>query len=176
MPCFGIAIVDPVVRMPAGSTVLVPQIRIQNPVANADLSNQSQVVVLGGYSEVGDPSSPTKKFLDIDDHSAKTAWIGHRQWRVPQTAIGSPLPTGLRLGDMVARPGGGLEAFSEREIPSASESWIPTTVNRYKDQATLDALDPGSINLGTLVWVDDISALRVCTKLDPLTWKTVAWT
>jgi hypothetical protein len=179
-PSWGVVVIDPVIRMPAEIAPAIPglQIDIQNPVVPLNYDELTQCVVVGGMCEVGDPPGSTKHPFDLttSDASLKTAWIGHRRWRIPQSPTSqNPSLSTLRAGDLLSRPSRSLEAFSEAKagVPGSAASWIPMTVNRYTDLAALNGVTTQSINLGALAWVDSPGELRVCTNLSPLTWSKV---
>jgi hypothetical protein len=164
--CYGVVIIDPVIRMPVG--VAVPNLHFDIQ------QSESECVIVGGFAEVGEPPATTKFPIELTDASRRTAWISHRRWRIPRLTLAETAGVTPREGDLIVRDGWSPMTWSTQ---SPAASWIPLTVNRYANQAALQAIDAADVNEGMLVWVDDdgqgAGALRVCVSLAPRTFSKV---
>ena len=162
-PCIGVVIVNPY--------VLIPNIAQAPPIGHITIRNSSSEYTLIGGTLM--TVNKTRYPIEVLDPTTKSSWIGHRRWRLPQVGTAENAPSAsLHLGDLLCRPGRGLEAWNAY---APRPSWIPLTENRYANQTTLNALPASSINLGSLAWVDSESVLKVCTSVGPPpTWRVVA--
>jgi hypothetical protein len=143
-PVVGVTVLNPFAHTNYTAEGLPGQIEIND--------SSSEVCVLGGMIEGGfpGPNDPGRYPVNIRDATSKSTWIGWRQSRPPLVGVSETPNTG-RLGDLLARPGRGLEMWNAL---TASPSWLPASVNRYANEPALAEIPATSKNRGTLVWID----------------------
>lgn len=153
-PVLGAAILNPVVTTTFSGDPEPGAIEIRD--------SSSEVCVIGGTVMANNHPSMRRYPVDIADSSTKSTWIGPRGWRPPLVGLAQTTDNG-RLGDLLARPGRGLEMWNARGTPK----WLPASVNRYVNEAALAEIPEKSKDPGTVVWIDNVasgaSKLRVWT-------------
>lgn len=159
-PCLGVVILNPYLRRDSTEPPQPGHIEINNCA--------SECLVVGGTVETG--FNPISRFpLDVVDHSRKSGWIGHRRWILPRLDPSEDQTTGRHHGDLVARPGRGVEAWAAF---ANGPSWLPLTDNRVPTEDAL--LSIVSKNRGSMAWVDRPPAGKKNLRVwDGTTWKGI---
>ena len=153
-PALGAAILNPLVTTTFSGDPEPGAIEIRD--------SSSEVCVIGGTVQANNNTSMRRYPVDIADSSTKSTWIGPRGWRPPLVGLSQTLDNG-KLGDLLARPGRGLEMWNAKGTPK----WLPASVNRYVNEVALAEIPEKSKDPGTVVWIDNVasgaSKLRVWT-------------
>ena len=159
-PCFAVVIIDPVVSLVAG----VPE--SQFPIELRD--SATECMIIGGLTEIG----TSKKPMDFVDPTTKSAWIGHRRWRVPTLSNieSDAITTNRHHGDIQVRLGQGVHAFS-----GLGSTWIPMSVNRVPNESVMNGIAASAKDKGTMVWVDTPSGANSHLRIfNGTTWDNVS--